>query len=259
MPGPNCKRSLVTPGGQTTHKRPRAKSCLSCHQSLARWPVQHLGLPLHGQHDNSSPCKQQRGYALSLAGQPYFKLWQWCLQRAVLITAEHLPGKLNDVAASGDPALHKRVRCRPVCLTPNSSYSEICQLETRPRCDLDRCNEPGLVPSKRLDLSTVQSNLKSIEQGIAGQSRFALSGPTEAGTALMGSSSESPYQEPCHDPKLQTSAKGPSVSSTNPPNLPQASFIPALSHIREQHQTEGFSEEVTEILLSATRASTHKT
>ena len=38
----------------------------------------------------------------------------------------------------------------------------------------------------------------------------------------------------------------------------QASFN-RLSHIREQHQTEGFSEDVTEILLSATRASTHKT
>ena len=26
------------------------------------------------------------------------ELWQWCLQRAILITAQHLPGKLKDVA-----------------------------------------------------------------------------------------------------------------------------------------------------------------
>ena len=32
-----------------------------------------------------------------------------------------------------------------------------------------------------------------------------------------------------------------------------------LSHIREQRKTEGFLEDITEIVLSATRSSTHKT
>ena len=123
--------------------------------------------------------------------------------------------------SSGDPALHKRVRCRPLCLTPNSSPSKICQLETRPRCNLHRCNDPGLIPSKRLRISTVQFNINSIEQGITGQSRSTICGSSVAGTALVASSSESPNQEPCHDPKLQTSAERPCVSSTNPPNVPQ--------------------------------------
>lgn len=79
----------------------------------------------------------------------------------------------------------------------------------------------------------------------------------KADLLLVAGPSES-YKEPCHDPKLQVSVEGPCVSSTNPLNVPQSSFS-RLSHIKEQHQTEGFSEDVTEILLSATRASTHKT
>ena len=58
--------------------------------------------------------------------------------------------------------------------------------------------------------------------------------------------------------KLQTPAEGSCVPSENPSNVPQASFS-RLSVIREQHQTEGFSEDITKILQSATRASTHKT
>ena len=65
-------------------------------------------------------------------------------------------------------------------------------------------------------------------------------------------------QESCHDPKLQTPGEGLCVSRENPSNVPQASFS-RLSVIRENHQTEGFSEDITRILESATRASTHKT
>ena len=60
------------------------------------------------------------------------KLWQWCIQRAILITAQYLPGKLKDVArikrvlqlqgmansSTSDPAIHKKVQCRPICLLP---------------------------------------------------------------------------------------------------------------------------------------------
>ena len=74
----------------------------------------------------------------------------------------------------------------------------------------------------------------------------------------MASPPEPVNQESCHDPKLQTPAEGSCIPSENPSYVPQASFS-RLSVIREQHQTEGFSEDITRILQSATRASTHKT
>ncbi|KAK2568064.1 E3 ubiquitin-protein ligase UBR5 [Acropora cervicornis] len=159
---------------------------------------------------------------------------------------------------TSDPALSKKVQCRSLCVTPNDSALNLRQLETRPRGYLHRCNDPRLVPSQRLRLSTIQSDRTSTEKSVTGQSRFGPSGPSMAGTTLVASPPEPVNQESCHDPKLQTPAEGPCVPSENPSNVPQASFS-RLSVIREQHQTEGFSEDITRILQSATRASTHKT
>ena len=119
-------------------------------------------------------------------------------------------------------------------------------------------DDPGLGSSKRLGLSTVQSDFSSADKGIPGQSGCGLSGASVAGTALVASPSGSPNGEPCNDPQLQAPPKRPCSPSTCTPDVPQAP--PShLSHLRENHQAEGFSEDVTKILLSATRQSTHKT
>ena len=86
LPGPNRKRSLVPSGGQTTHKCSRAQSGLSYNQSLPERPLQHHSVSVHGQHLSRSPCKQQ---LISLT----LELWQWCLQKSILITAQHLRAK----------------------------------------------------------------------------------------------------------------------------------------------------------------------
>ena len=238
-------------------------------------PVQHDGLSTHGQYNHHSSRQQQRGNTFPTTRQSTSRT-------VAVVSAKSNSGhrsaptrqtqrvgrqrikrvlRLQRMSnrPTSDSTLLKRVQCtcRPVCLTSNSPPANICQLETRPGCYLHRYNDPGLVPSKRLCLSTVQSNFSSAEENISGPSRPGLSGPSMASTALVANSSE-PNQEPCHDPNLQTSAKGSCISSENPPNVPKASSS-RLSHTREQHQTEGFSEDVTEILLSATRASTRKT
>ena len=141
---------------------------------------------------------------------------------------------------TSDPALPKKVQCRSLCVTPNGSSLNLRQLETRPRGYLHRCNDPRLVPSQRLRLSTIQSDRTSTEKSISGQSRFGLSGHSMAGTTLVASSPEPDDQESCHDPKLL--AEKPCVPSENPSNVPQASFS-RLSVIRGQHQTEGFFRE----------------
>ena len=123
---------------------------------------------------------------------------------------------VNGNRPTSDLALPKKVQCRSLCVTPDGSPPNLCQLEARPRCYLHRCNDPQLVPSK---LSTTQSDRTSSEESISGQSRS------------------------CHDPKVQTPAEESCIPSEDPPNVPQPSFSP-LSLIREQHQTEGFSEDI---------------
>ena len=111
-----------------------------------------------------------------------------------------------------DPALHKKVQCRSLCITPNGSALNLRHLETRPRGYLHRCNDPRLVPSQRLRLSTIQSDRTSSETSVSGQSRF--------GGTLVASPAEPVNQESCHDPKLQTPAEGPCVPSENPSMYP---------------------------------------
>ena len=109
---------------------------------------------------------------------------------------------------ASDSALPKRVQCRSLWVMPNSSPPSLCQLETRPRCNLHWCNDPRLVPSKGLRLSTIQSDCTSTEKSISAQSSFDPTGPSVAGTTLVASPPELLNQESCHDPKLQTPAEG---------------------------------------------------
>ena len=159
---------------------------------------------------------------------------------------------------SNDSAFHQRVHhslcsSRLTALLPQYA----CQLETRPRRYLHGRDDPGLGSSIRLRLSTVQSDFSSPGIPFSGS---GLSGASVAGTctALVTSPSGSPDGEPCNDPQLQAPPKRPCSPSMCTPDVPQAPPS-RLSHIRENHQAEGFSEDVTKILLSATLQSTHKT
>ena len=133
---------------------------------------------------------------------------------------------------TSDSALPKNVQCRSLCVTPNGSSTNLCQLETRPGCYLHRCNDPRLVPSKRLRLSTIQSDRTRTVKSISGQSRSGASGPSVVVTTLVANPPEPLNQESCHDPKLQTPAEGSCMPSEDPPNVPQASFS-CLSLFRE--------------------------
>ena len=274
LPEPHGQWSLVPSGSQRSYKCSRTQSSLSCHQSFSQRPLQHHSVPPHGQHHSRCPRKQQRGNPFPSTSQPNPRTMavvpsknnsdhrsaptrqtQRCGRQRVkrVLRLQRMANR-----PTSDQALPKKVQCRSVCITPNGPPSNLCQLETRPRCYLHRCNDSQLVPSKRLRLSTIQSDRTSSEKSISGQSRPGPRGPSVAGTTLVASPPEPSNQEPYHDPKLQTPAEGSCVPSENPPNVPQASFS-RLSVIREQHQTEGFSEDITKILQSATRASTHKT
>lgn len=96
-------------------------------------------------------------------------LCQWCIQRLILITAQHLStyqrnsriwSRENQVLqlqwmankATCDPVLHQSVHGGPLCLPPNTS-SNACQLGTGSWCYLPRCNDLGLVTSERQRLS----------------------------------------------------------------------------------------------------------
>lgn len=270
----NRKRPLVASGSQTTHKRPRIESGLSCRQSLPQGQGEHCGMSPHGQHYCYCPREQQRGNTFPTTCQLNSETvavvsseinpdhCSTLTRQAQQHSRQRIQGvlRLQRVAnrPTTNPTLHNRVQCRPFCLSLNSHSSNICQLETRPRGILHGCNDTELGHSERLRLSTIQSDSTSSEKSLAGQSGSGLDSSSLAGTTLVASSPEPSNQETSHDPELQILVEGPCIPPQNPSNVSQAPSG-RLSYIREQHQTEGFSEDITEILLSATRTSTHKT
>ena len=121
---------------------------------------------------------------------------------------------------TSDSALPKKVQRRSLCVKPNGSPPKLCQLETRPGCYLHRCNDPRLVPSKKLRLFTIQSDRTSTEESISGQSKSGACSPSVTGTTLVASPPERLDPESCHDPKLQTPAEESCIPSEDPTNVP---------------------------------------
>ena len=188
------------------------KAVFSCNQNLSQTPSVCLRM------DNTtvvSHIYNKGGTHSPQLATLTLELWQWCLQK---INSDHrsaLPRQTQHCGRqrvkrvlqlqrtgnrpTSDPALPKKVQCRSLCVTPNGSPFNLRQLETRLRGYLHRCNDPRLVPSQRLRLSTIQSDATSTEKSISWQSRFALNCPNVAGTTLVASPPEPVNQESCHD------------------------------------------------------------
>ena len=113
-----------------------------------------------------------------------------------------------------------------------------------------------LVLPRRVCLSPFQLTCSSAEEGISVRRISSPSRTSLAGTCLVANSSEPLSQESCYDRKLKRLLSDPASSlRDHPVHLRIHLAVFHISHIRDQHQTEGFSEDITRILLSATRAS----
>ena len=147
------------------------------------------------------------------------ELWLWCRPRAILISAQQLPRKLNAVADresrefydANERQIDSQVilpfirRCnvdlfasRLTALLP--TYAS---WKPDPGATYTDENDPGLVSPKRVRLSPIQPTCSSAEEGFSGQSRPGPSRSSLAGTALVASSSEPSSQGSFYDPKLK--------------------------------------------------------
>ena len=144
--------------------------------NVSQTPFQHHCVSPHGQYHSRCPHKQQRGYPLPSASQPNSRTMavlpskidsdycsaltrqtQQCGRQRVkrVLQLQRMANR-----PTSDPALPKKVQCTVDLFASCSSFN-LRQLETRPRGYLHRCNDPRLVPSQRLHLSTIQSDRAS--------------------------------------------------------------------------------------------------
>ena len=94
-------------------------------------------------------------------------LWIWCLEKNILLSVQHLPGKLNVIANLESKMMRDQSdwMLSPIYISANESTATILQLETRPSGRSNRCIPPGLDKSKELCQSPLESNRKGSSQG----------------------------------------------------------------------------------------------
>ena len=158
---------------------------------------------------------------------------------------------------SNDFPLSLGVRNRPVCFSPIRPASPVLQLASGPKGSTCRCVDNGLGTLQGLRLSTFQSDPSCPTQSVSGQSGHHISSTHLASTTMVATATEPPDRTSSPPAELQTPPEGSSRPSENSSNVPQTTFS-NVSCLRGQYQAIGIPDNVTEILLSASRQSTRK-
>ena len=200
------------------------------------------------------------------------ELWNWCLQRNILITAEHLPGVSNVLADrelrtfidSSDWKLQPEIiqyflkdRDRSLRHKTDQSIKELCELVTRPTCCGDGRFFNRLESDERICVSTIQSHPTDINEGYKRQCEHSASSTSVANSTLVATTATAHSPTSSTSPRIPNSSTRPVQSQGNPSNVPETATS-RLDYFQQLCTTTGLSNTVTRLLSSATRQSTNK-
>ena len=268
------QRSLVRARKTIAHKLSRAKSCLPSIKVIYEKPVQKGSFPQNGQLHSSCLHQQQRGNSIPKPGKPDIRdlamvprekhnnkcstsarQRQHCGRQGVEGVLRH---KRMATKSTSNLPVYQRLRHRPVCLPADNPASPVCELASRSGSYIYGRHDNILGPAASLCLSPVCHDTGSITKGKARSSRHYSSGSSMASSTMVAN----PSAHACQEADVTTSLKEPSerpiITQEDTPNVSQASSS-RISYIRKNFETEGIPDNVTNILLSATRSSTSKT
>ena len=200
------------------------------------------------------------------------ELWNWCLQRNIPITAEHLPGVFNVLAdrvadiyrfqrletTTGNNTIFPQgQRDRSLRHKTDQSIKELCELATRPTCCGDGRFFNRLESDERICVPTIQSHPTDINEGYKRQCEHSASSTSVANSTLVATTATA------HSPTSNTSSRIPNSSTRpvqsqgNPSNVPETETS-RLDYFQQLCTIAGLSNTVTRLLSSATRQSTNK-
>ena len=202
------------------------------------------------------------------------ELWQWCLERNIMISAQHVPSRLNTIADSESRVFNDSSEWKIDSQTI-SLFLKGCEI------DLFASRLSAQLPkyvSWRLDPEALQADALTMDwapfKGYAfppfnlipavlnkvtqDKADIILVAPIWPAQPWWPTTTEPPGQTTSSPPKLQTPPEGPNRPSEDSSNVPQTT-LSRVSCLREQYQAMGIPDNVTEILLSASRSSTRKT
>ena len=268
-------------GGQWSARESRlhinAKELLAAFLSLQTFAKDKTGIHVRLRLDNLTAV-----YYINKMGGTHSRelmeitaqVWEWSIPRNIMISAEHLPGKLNTTvdresrlkrdssewmldpsSVSSDHGSSRSMSNRPICIEVISTTPEIHELETRPRFNCYGCIEPTL--DQRVCLPTVFPDWEVPLQGQEGESvRADSSGSCLANSTMVCSPAIDIIPKTNHSSEVPIPVEE-SPQRTSPIDTPAESS--RVASVRNSLQGQGISGAVSSLILSSWRKATEAT
>ncbi|KAL9964636.1 hypothetical protein ACROYT_G028306 [Oculina patagonica] len=271
---PRDQWQIVTTGVPPTHQLPGAKSSLPGHKNLSQRQVSRNRISANRQHDRHCLYQQQRGYTFPptpnsspgvmglVPGKRHLcdsfshprKRQRLCRQGVQRIQGH----ERVEVRPNNHPTLPGPLSDRPIRESTNKPTEELHQLETRPRGHPHRRLHDNLDSSARLCLSSIQLDIQNSGEGNDRANRDNSSRSNLANAALVAGSVEASNISASSTAEHSNPPNRPIRSEQSSPNVSSPS-LGRVSHLYQRFQAEGIPTNVADLLIAATRTSTHKT
>ncbi len=163
-----------------------------------------------------------------------------------------------DATSKGDSASNQTLHSRSLCLSPIASTEKVCQLETRPGRNPQRCVYAGLVESDCICLPTIQSHLSGTPQSQKRAGDTSVGGTTVDHTTLVAPTDRTSCGLPSISGEQSQITTGGVQSRSATPSVPR-SEVSRMENIRQNYKTMGISEKAVELLCNSVKSTTTKT
>ena len=264
MPGYTNRRPLVHTGEESPHQLPGATSATLVVKCFAK---DQRGLTILLKMDNTTAIAyiNRRGGTISPELNYLAKdLWLWCLERE---TYPSLPSTFQASRIQGQIRLEAMPSCLsgylsqvwttgsgPFHFTAISSTTTVCQLETRPSSDDNRCLHDGLVTDSRLCQPALEPGGESPGPDPSSTSQSGLDSARLEGTTMVCSFTGNASQN--SPPDCQQGGSNPSNPRERSPG--HYSTTSRVGYLRERYRNHQLSEKATELLLASWRQKSSK-
>ncbi len=163
-----------------------------------------------------------------------------------------------DATSKGDSASNQTSHSRSLCLSPIASTEKVCQLETRPERNAQRCVHAGLVESDCICLPTIQSHPSGTPQSQKRAGDTSVGGTTVDHTTLVAPTDRTSGGLPSISGEQSQITTGGVQSRSATPSVPR-SEVSRMENIRQHYKTMGISEKAVELLCHSVKSTTTKT
>ena len=202
------------------------------------------------------------------------EMWDWCQTRDIFVIASHIPGRDNVSADKEsrefkdmsewklDPTVIQpffaELSDGSVCESSNQPTRRLHQLEARSGSHSHRRLYDKLGSSTGLCFPPLQSDIQDPDESNNRPNGTNSCCSSLASPALVAGSSETSNISASVATDQSNPLNGPDQPEPSSSNVPSPS-LGRVSHLYQRFQAEGIPTNVADLLIAATRTSTHKT